>query len=187
MTIMKHHHAFVLGAALLVAPLSSVLAQNAWQTVDALTPYVGRAIVTDSAGRFISLAISTNSTTSSGANGPVYTAVSVSTDTGLSWQAVGVIPGYALKLTAAPDGTLYASGNRSTDVSGKAFVWYSLDSGVTWTVSDPWTNQAQTNALISTDIAAGPSGAVYLCGFVYGGGKWAVRKGQRTASSSAAA
>jgi hypothetical protein len=32
------------------------------------------------------------------------------------------------------------------------------------------------------DIAAGPSGAVYLCGYLNDGGKWVVRKGQPTSS-----
>jgi hypothetical protein len=90
----KTSHVLTLGAALLLAPLSSTLAQSTWQTTDALTPYRGRAIVADAAGNFISLAIddSTSST------GPVSTAVSLSSDTGLNWQTVGLIPGYALKL-----------------------------------------------------------------------------------------
>ena len=172
-------HFLTLGAALLLAPLSSTLAQSTWQTTDALTPYRGRAIVADAAGNFISLAIddSTSST------GPVSTAVNLSTNTGLAWQTVGLIPGYALKLTAASDGTLYASGNRTPTVSGKAFVWFSQDHGTNWTVSDPWTGQTQTNALISMDLAAAPSGAVYLCGYIFAGGKWVVRKGQPTSSS----
>jgi hypothetical protein len=172
------NHILSLGAALWLAPLPSSLAQSNWQTVDALTPWRGRAITADAAGNFISLAIddSTSST------GPVSTAVTVSTNAGTTWQTVGSIPGYALKLAAAPDGTLYASGNRSATASGKAFVWSFKDHGVTGTASDPWPGQAQTNALPSEDLAAGPSGAVYLCGFVYGGGKWVVRKGQPTSS-----
>ena len=155
-------HVLTLGAAWLLAPLTSTLAQSTWETTDALAPYAGRAIVADASGNFISLALSTNVVTSTGANGPVYTAVSLSPDTGLTWQTVGSIPGYALKLTAAPDGTLYAAGNRSATVSGKAFVWYSLDQGTTWTVSDPW--PGQTNLFLETDVAAGNSGAVYLLG-----------------------
>jgi hypothetical protein len=128
----KQNH-LLLGAALLLAPLTSAIAQSTWETVDAITPWRGRAIAVDSAGNFISLAID-NSTYSTG---PVSTDVSLSSDTGLTWQTVGSIPGYALKLTAAPDGTLYASGNRSATVSGKAFVWFSKDHGTNWTVSDP--------------------------------------------------
>ena len=158
-----------LGAALLLAPLTSTFAQSNWETTDALTPYSGRAIVADSSGNFISLAISTNSTTT-----PVSTVVSVSSDMGLNWQTVGRIPGYALKLTAAPDGTLYASGNRSATVSGKAFVWFSQDHGATWTVSDPWAGQNTT--LLCMDVAAGNAGAVYLCGY-YATPRWIVRKG----------
>ena len=177
---MKQLNRLLLGAALLLAPFTSTLAQSTWETVDAITPWRGRAIAADSAGNFISLAIddSTSST------GPVSTDVSLSIDTGLTWQTVGSIPGYALKLTAAPDpnGTLYASGNRTPTVSGKAFVWYSQDHGTNWTVSDPWTGQTQTNALISMDLAAAPSGAVYLCGYIFAGGKWVVRKGQQTSS-----
>ena len=171
----KTHHLLTLGAALLLAPLTSTFAQSTWQTVDALTPYAGRAIVADSSGRFISLAISTNSTTS-----PVSTVVSVSADTGLNWQTAGVIPGYALKLAAAPDGTLYAAGNRSATVSGKAFVWFSQDHGATWGVSDPWlgiTNTyPQTNVFLEADLAAGNSGAVYVCGYI-ATPRWIVRKG----------
>ena len=171
-------HILTLGAALLLAPLTSTIAQSTWETVDAITPWRGRAIAADSAGNFISLALDdSNSTT-----GPVSTAVSLSIDTGLTWQTVGSIPGYALRLTAAPDGTLYATGNRSATVSGKAFVWFSLDHGTNWTVSDPWTGQTQTNALLSSDLAAAPSGAVYLCGFIVQEGKWVVRKGQQTPS-----
>ena len=113
-----------LGAALLLAPLTTALAQSAWETTDALTPYEGRAAAADAAGNFFTLSLSTNSTTS-----PVYTVVSVSSDTGLTWQSVGTIPGYALKLAAAPDGTLFACGNRSATISGRGFIWYSLDHG----------------------------------------------------------
>ena len=122
-----------LGTALLLAPLTTTLAQSAWETTDVLANYAGRAVATDSSGNFISLALdgSTNA-------GPVSTAVSLSTDSGLTWQTVGSIPGFALKLTVAPDDTLYASGNRSATVSGKAFVWFSQDHGATWAVSDPW-------------------------------------------------
>jgi hypothetical protein len=172
---------FTLGA-LLLAPYASTFGQSTWQTVDALSPGRGRAIVADSTGNFISLAIddSTSST------GPVSTAVSFSSDGGLSWQTAGTIPGYALKLAAAPDGTLYASGNRSATVSGKAFVWFSVDHGGTWAVSDPWSGQPA--ALISMDITAGNSGNIYLCGYVsgtYNGGRWIVRKGQPTPSGIA--
>lgn len=176
---MKIKHVLTLGAALLLAPLASTLAQSTWETVDELTPWRGRAIVADSAGNFISLAID-NSTSSSG---PVSTAVSFSGDTGLTWQTVGFIPGYALKLAAAPDGTLYASGNRSATVSGKACVWQSVDHGATWTASNPWSGQPAT--LISMDITVGNSGTVYLCGWIsgtYSGGRWIVRKGQPTSA-----
>ena len=174
---MKTNHTCTIGAAMLLMPFASAFAQSAWETVDALTPWRGRAIVADPAGDFISLAID-NSTSSSG---PVSTAVSLSSDTGLTWETVGSIPGYALKLTAAPDGTLYASGNRSATVSGHALVWCSLDQGATWTASNPWAGQPA--ALISMDLVAGNSGAVYLCGWVngtYSGGRWIVRKGQPT-------
>jgi hypothetical protein len=167
----KTPHVLTLGAALLLVPLSPTLAQSNWETTDALTPWRGRAIVADSSGNFISLALddSTNA-------GPVTTAVSLSTDTGLTWQTVGSIPGYALKLTAAPDGTLYASGNRSANVSGKAFVWFSQGHGATWTVSDPWAGQ--TNTLTAMDLAAGNSGAVYVCGICFvPTTRWIVRQG----------
>src|SRR3974390_3017316 len=103
---MKNKTAFLLtlSTALLFAPWTSSQAQSAWQTVDALTPWQGRAIVADSAGRFISLAIDDSTSNT----GPVSTAVSLSTDTGVSWQTVGSIAGYALKLTTTSDGTLYA-------------------------------------------------------------------------------
>ena len=167
---MKQLNQLLLGATLLLAPITSTLAQSAWETVDALTPWRGRAIVADTNGNFISLAIddSTSST------GPVSAAVSLSSDHGSNWQTVGFIPGYALKLAAAPDGTLYASGNRSATISGKAFVWFSTDHGATWTVSDPWAGQ--TTTLLSSDLAVGNSGAVYLGGF-YATPRWIVRKG----------
>jgi len=160
-----------LGTALLLAPLTATLAQSAWETTDVLANYAGRAVATDSSGNFISLALdgSTNA-------GPVSTAVSLSTDSGLTWQTVGSIPGFALKLTVAPDDTLYASGNRSATVSGKAFVWFSQDHGATWAVSDPWAGQ--TNALMAMDIAAGNSGAVYVCGICFiPTTTWIVRQG----------
>ena len=173
----KTPHVLTLGAALLLAPLTPTFAQSTWETTDALTPYSGRAIVADSLGNFITLSNSTNSTSH---NGPVWTAVSLSSDTGLTWQTVGTIPGYAGRLTAAPDGTLYATGTRSATVSGKAFVWFSEDHGASWTVSDPWLGNTntfpQTNAFLSTDLAAGNSGAVYVCGMVVGP-LWIVRKG----------
>ena len=168
---MKQLNRLLLGAALLLAPLTPTFAQSTWATTDALTPYSGRAIVADSLGNFITLSNSTNSTSH---NGPVWTAVSLSSDTGLTWQTVGTIPGYALKLTAAPDGTLYASGNLTGRGGDKPFVWFSRDHGTNWTVSDPWAGQ--TNTLYVTDLAAGNSGAVYACG-LYATPRWFVRKG----------
>ena len=173
----KTLHLLTLGAALLLAPLTTTIAQSTWETTDALTPYSGRAIVADSSGNFITLSLSTNSTSNTGL---VSTAVSLSSDTGLTWQTVGTIPGFAGRLTAAPDGTLYACGTRSATVSGKAFVWFSQNHGATWTVSDPWLGNTntfpQTNVFLSTDLAAGNSGAVYVCGVV-ATPRWIVRKG----------
>ena len=170
----------ILGAALLLAPFTSSQAQSTWQTVDALIPWQGRAMVADSAGRFVSLAIddSTSST------GPVSTAVSLSTDAGASWQTVGSIAGYALKLTATPDGTLYASGNRSATVSGQAFIWSSSDLGATWTVSNPWAGQS--GQFLVLDLAAGNSGAVYIAGYIIAGGTVIVLKGQPTGTGGIA-
>jgi hypothetical protein len=130
---MKQLNHLLLGAAMLLVPLTSTLAQSTWETVDTLPSWRGRAIAADSAGNFISLAIDDSTSTT----GPVSTAVSLSNNHGLTWQTVGSIPGYALKLAAAPDGTLYASGNRSATVSGKAFVWFSQDHGTNWTICDP--------------------------------------------------
>ena len=177
-------HVLTLGAALLLAPLTSTLARSTWETVDAITPYAGRAIVADSSGDFITLSISTNSTSP-----PVYTVVSVSSDTGLTWQTVGTIPGYALKLAAAPDGTLFASGNRSATVSGRGFIWYSIDRGATWTVSNPVPGNTntipQTGTFMAMDVAAGNAGTVYVGGYIYAGLTWVVRKGQLTAGGIA--
>jgi hypothetical protein len=164
-----------LGAALLLAPLTATFAQSTWQTVDSLTPWRGRDIVADAAGNFISLAIDNGAT---GSTGVVSTAVSLSADHGATWQDVGFIPGYALDLAAAPDGSLFATGNRSATVSGRAFLWQSLDQGVTWTVSDP--SVGLSTVLLVTDVAAGNTDAVYVCGA--SSGRWMVRKGQRTTS-----
>ncbi len=172
----RTHHLLSLLPALLLAPFSPTFAQSAWQTADAITPWQGRAIVADPSGNFISLAISTNSTTT-----PVSTIVSLSTNAGQTWESVGSIGGYALKLTAAPDGTLYASGNRSDSISGKAFVWVSLDHGSTWNLAaDPWAGQ--TTALISMDVQTDSTGALYLAGWLNGGNHWLIRKAQPTAS-----
>jgi hypothetical protein len=164
-----------LGAALLLAPLTSTLAQSTWETVDALTPWRGRDIVADSAGNFISIAIDNGAT---GAGGIVSTAVSLSTDHGVTWQDVGFIPGYAVDLTVAPDGALFATGNRSDTVSGRAFCWQSLDHGVTWTVSDPSVGLA--TVLLVTDVAAGNTDSIYVSGT--SSGRWMIRKGLRTAN-----
>ncbi len=158
-----------LGAAVLLAPLTSTLAQT-WETVDELTPWRGRDIVADSAGNFISLASDNGATT------PVSTAVNLSTDQGATWETVGSIAGYALDLTSAPDGALFAVGNRSATVSGRAFVWQSLDYGATWTEINPWAGQSGT--FLCMDVAAGNADSIYACGYV--GTKWVVRKGQRT-------
>src|SRR3954466_12603121 len=96
-----------LGAVLLLCPLTPSFAQTAWETVDNLAKSRGRDIVVDAGGNFISLAIDD----STSITGPVTSAISVSADHGATWQTVGSIAGYALDLTVAPDGTLYASGN----------------------------------------------------------------------------
>lgn len=166
-----------LGAALLLAPLTSTLAQS-WITVDELAPWRGRDIVADVNGNFISLALDNGAT---GGGGVVSTAVSVSTNHGATWQTVGSIAGYANDLAVAPDGALFATGNRSDTVSGGAFVWQSLDRGTTWTVSDPWAGQP--TQFLSTDLAVGNSGSVYVCGFIYAGGRWVVRRGDRVAGA----
>jgi len=171
----KTPHVLTLGAALLLAPLTSALAQSTWKTVDALTPWLGRAIVADDTGNFISLALD-DSTSSAG---PVST-VSSSSDGGATWKTVGSIAGYAGELALAHNGALFASGNRTATVSGRAVVWESLDHGVTWTQSDPWAGQ--TTTFICLDVAAGNSGAVYLCGYISRAGRWVVRKGQPTSS-----
>ena len=180
----KTPHVLTLGAALLLAPLTSTLAQSTWETVDAIMPYAGHAIVADSSGDFITLSISTNSTSP-----PVYTVVSVSSDTGLTWQTVGTIPGNALKLAATPDGTLFASGNSSGTVNGRGFIWYSIDRGATWIVSDPVPGNTniipQTGTFMAMDVAAGNAGTVYVGGFIYAGLTWVVRKGQLTAGGIA--
>ncbi len=164
----------ILGAALLLVPLASTLAQSTWETVDELAPWRGRDIVADTDGNFISLAID-NSTSNTG---PVSTAVSVSADHGVTWQTVGSIAGYAVDLAAAPDGALFATGNRSDTVSGRAFLWQSLDHGATWTVSDPSVGLA--TVLIVSDVAAGNTDSLYVSGM--SSGRWMVRKGQRTTS-----
>jgi hypothetical protein len=173
-TMKKPDQILTLVATLLLAPVISTFAQSTWETVDAATPAAGRDIVADSAGNFISLALDYTTTSA-------VTAVSRSGDGGTTWQTVGSIGGYALDLTAAPDGALFAAGNRSTAVSGKAFVWQSLDHGATWTTSDPWAGQSKP--LISYDIAAGNSTAVYVCGS--SNGRWIVRKGLRSGSGIA--
>lgn len=173
-TMKKTSQLLTLGAALFLAPLTSTFAQSTWETVDALTPWRGRDIVADLDGNFVSLAID-NSTSSTG---PVSTAVSVSADHGVTWQDVGAIAGYALDLAVAPDGALFATGNRSATVSGRAFLWQSLDHGVTWTVSDPSVGLA--TVLLVTDVAAGNTDSLYVCGT--SSGRWMIRKGQRTAS-----
>jgi len=172
---MKITYVLTLGAALLLAPLTSTLAQSTWETVDPLTPWRGNAIVADNDGNFISLALD-NSTSGTG---PVSTAVSLSGDGGATWQTIGSIAGYAVHLSAAPDGALFASGNRTATLSGRAVIWQSLDHGVTWTQSDPWAGQ--TTTFICHDVAAGNSGDIYVCGFGnFAGSGWMVRKGHRT-------
>jgi hypothetical protein len=166
-------HLLALGAALLLAPLSSTFAQS-WEPVDNFAPGLGRDIVCDASGNFFSLALSDANIL------PVFTTVRASTDHGLNWHTVGTIGGYALDLAAAPDGTLFAAGNRTATVSGRAAVWQSLDHGTTWTASDPWAGQ--TTQLLCTDVAAGNSGAVYLSAYILSGSSQIVRKGQPTAN-----
>jgi hypothetical protein len=173
---MKTNFLFSLSAAFFVATLTTTFAQSSWETVDNLAKSRGRDIVADSQGNFISLAIDDSTTNT----GPVSTAVSVSADHGATWQTVGSIAGYAVDLAVAPDGALFATGNRSDTVSGRAFLWQSLDNGATWTVIDP--SAGLSSPMLVLDVAAGNSGAVYLCGYISGAGRWTVRKGQRTQS-----
>jgi hypothetical protein len=49
-------HLLALGAALLLAPLTSTFATPSWETVDNLTPWRGRDIVSDANGNFGSVA-----------------------------------------------------------------------------------------------------------------------------------
>jgi hypothetical protein len=172
---MKQLHHLILGAALLLAPLTSTLARSTWETVDSPTPWRGRDIVADREGNFISLAIDNGAT---GNTGVVSTAVSVSTDHGATWQTVGSIAGYAIDLAVAPDGALFATGNRSATVSGRAFLWQSFDHGATWKVSDPATGLA--SVLLVSDVAAGNTDSIYVCGT--SSGRWMVRRGQRSTS-----
>jgi hypothetical protein len=164
-----------LGAALSLAPLTSTLAQPNWETTDAALPFAGRDIVADSAGNFISLNLDYTTTNA-------ITSVVRSSDHGATWQTVGSIAGYAVDLTVATDGALFASGNRTVTVSGRAVMWQSLDSGATWTQLDPWAGQSGT--FLCLDIASGNS-AVYLCGSATGLGSWIVRKGVRSAGGIA--
>jgi len=171
---MRTNYLFNISAAFFVATVTTTFAQSSWETVDNLAKSRGRDIVADSQGNFISLAIDDSTNTSS----PVTTAVSISADHGATWQTVGSIAGYALDLAVAPDGAFFATGNRSATVSGRAFLWQSLDHGATWTVIDP--SAGLSSPMLVLDVAAGNSGAVYLCG--YGGGGWIVRKGERTST-----
>src|SRR5260221_7654059 len=161
-------------AALLLTTVTSTFAQSTWQVVDVFTPGVGRDIVCDASGNFFSLALSDTTAV------PVFTTVRSSIDHGLTWQTIGTIAGYALDLAAAPDGTLFAAGNRTATVSGRAVVWQSLDHGASWTASDPWAGQ--TTQLLCTDVAAGNSGAVYLSAYILSGSSEIVLKGQPTAN-----
>jgi hypothetical protein len=153
-------------SAVILALLPSALAQASWQTVDNVSQAMGRDIVSDGHGNLIALMIDSATPT---------TAVCLSTNQGQTWQTLGAIGGYALKLSLAFDGSLFASGNRTTAVNGRAVVWQSLDHGISWTQSDPWVGQA--NALICSDVNAGTAGSVYLCG--QSSGRWITRKGRR--------
>lgn len=164
-----------LAAALMLAPLYPAMAQSSWETVDDLPAFRGRDVVADASGGFYSLAIDAGNT---GVGGVVSTAVSRSLDHGATWQSVGAIAGYALDLAAAPDGALFAAGNRSDTVSGRAFCWQSLDHGVSWTTSDP--SVGLPSAMQVLDVSAGNTDAVYVCGSL--AGRWMVRKGHRSAS-----
>jgi len=166
----KSIHLLTLSTALWLAPLTATFAQT-WETVDAATPAAGRDIVADSAGNFIGLDLDYTTTSA-------ITAIVRSTNHGATWETVGSIGGYALDLTAAPDGALFACGNRSLTVSGRAFVWQSLDDGATWTEINPWAGQ--TGTFLCMDVAAGNTDSIYACG--YSGARWIVRKGQRTST-----
>jgi hypothetical protein len=189
---MRTNYLFNISAAFFVATFTTTFAQSSWETVDNLAKSRGRDIVADSQGNFISLAIDDSTNTSS----PVTTAVSVSADHGSTWQTVGSIAGYALDLAVAPDGALFATGNRTATVSGRAFLWQSLDHGATWTVCDPSAGLFVTNrtvvgkkvvvtvsptTMLVADVAAGNSGAVYVCGQA---SSWIVRKGLRAMDGS---
>jgi hypothetical protein len=165
-----------IGAALWLAPLASTLAQSNWETTDAALPAAGRDIVADPAGNFIGLNLDYTTTNA-------ITSVVRSSDHGVTWATVGSIGGYALDLTVAADGALFASGNRTVTVSGRAVMWQSLDSGATWTQLDPWAGQSGT--FLCLDVAAGNGSAMYLCGYVSGSGRWIVRKGLRSAGGIA--
>jgi hypothetical protein len=173
---MKMNNVLILGAALLLAPLTSTLAQSTWETVDLLAPALGYYVLADSNGNFVSTANDQSSTNR-------ITNVSVSTDHGLTWQSIGQIPEYGVRLAQAPDGTLYGEANAVVNNLPSSRVWQSVDHGATWTMlSNP--SLTPSGQFGSVHLAAGNSGTVYLCGRIWPGGSggWTVRKGVPTSN-----
>src|ERR1700682_4220140 len=113
---MKTNFHLSLSAALFVATLTTTFAQSSWQTVDVLAGSQGVEIVFDKQqGSLIAIAVGPTTA-------PPATEVRMSSDRGATWHTISSIAGYAVDLSIAPDGALYASGNRTVTVSGRAVV-----------------------------------------------------------------
>ncbi len=173
---MKLKYVLILGANILLASLTPLLAQSSWKTAESLPHLRGRDIAVDPTGTFFALMLDDSTSTT----GPVFTSVVASSDQGANWETVGLIGGYAVDLAIAPDGAIFATGNRSATISGRAFLWQSLDHGRTWTISEASTGLPST--MLVLDVAAGSAGSIYICGT--SGGAWLIRKGQRTTAGS---
>ncbi len=162
---MKQLNHLLLGAALLLAPLTSTFAQSTWQTVDdfQLAPSQGAAIAgmaATEAGVVFSACMGSD------AAGFPHGFIRRSLDGGQTWLDVLDLPGTSsancFGPTVTPSGLVFATG----DINATNWVTArSSDGGTTWSIVDSWVATGRYASPLS--VVGDAAGRVFVGGDVW--------------------
>jgi hypothetical protein len=161
----KTPHVLTLGAALLLAPLTSTFAQSTWQTVDdfQLAPGHGAAIAGIAAA---DAGVVFSACMGSDAAGLPHGFIRRSLDGGQTWLNVLDLPGTSSancwSATVAPSGLVFATGtiNATNWVTAR-----SSDGGTTWSIVDSWV--ATGRYAFPYSVVGDAAGRVFVGGDVW--------------------